>query len=545
MKKVSLLFIVFAMLLSAIACVDDTNNVIVPTVETSPTLNGVFDADMKLLEEAGLFEEFSASTGIALNVSYKGSVDIKNQVKAFEANPGNVDIFGAPSAIWLPGQLVQGQTTIMKTYVVLGVDPALALERGWDTETGIYMEDLAAAIEDGKLSLAMPSASQDDAGANFFLAVLSSFKGNGETLRMEDLSDANITEPTEGILAAVNRGASHAEELRNVFVEDRVSGSDRFNAFVLPEVMAISVNQELQSKGETPMVVFYVKDAVSIQNFRIGYVSGISEQKQGYFKKLVEFLTSPQTQERLQALGFRTSFVGMTIEDADESVFNPEWGINTEEDFVLMNLPKDEVIYQALNLYQISLRKPSVTVYCLDKSGSMAGNGGNEQMNDAMDLLLDQARATDLLLQAGPEDITTVLAFNYGIVPLGTVVGNDSVALKTLSQNITNTPADGGTAMFECAKEAINQIASNYHPEQYNYSVVLLTDGESNQGISGSQFSALYQEVGLPIPVYSIAFGSASQVQLHEFDQTTGTICDGTSGGEQLVICFRNAKGSN
>ena len=42
-------------------------------------------------------------------------------------------------------------------------------------------------------------------------------------------------------------------------------------------------------------------------------------------------------------------------------------------------LPSGEVIREALRLYQTAFRKPSLTVYVLDFSGSMEGEGASRR----------------------------------------------------------------------------------------------------------------------------------------------------------------------
>ena len=48
-----------------------------------------------------------------------------------------------------------------------------------------------------------------------------------------------------------------------------------------------------------------------------------------------------------------------------------------------ITMPAADVLMNALNLWQSSFRKPSLTVYCLDYSGSMSGEG-NAQLVNAM-----------------------------------------------------------------------------------------------------------------------------------------------------------------
>lgn len=522
-----------------------------PTDETPiPTsgpneLRALMGAEMKLLEDAGIFRDFTSQTGIKIQASYKGGVDIRNLVRSWgDQNPGTFDIVGSPSPIWLTSSLIRDKQSVTRTYTgVIGVNMHAAEELGWNQETGITAMDIIHAGDSGVLKLAMPSASQDDAAANFFIAVLSAFKEGLEPLTQEDLSNPSIVQPAINFFKNVARGATNSADLYELFLNDKVSGDPQYNAVILPESMAIAMNRELEEKGEQPLALFYVADAINVQDYKLGWVAGLPENKQILFEKFVEYLRSPEIQDRLKGLGFRSGYVGMQVDESDPSIFNPEWGVEPQSEFVLADLPKDEVLFEALNLYQTGIRKPSFAVYCLDFSGSMNGEG-SRQLKNAMDLLLDQSKASQVLLQATAKDVTIVYIFRYGVAELGIVEGNDAGTLKELSNNINALSVDGGTALFACAEEAINRIAENWDPETYQYSVILLTDGENTESIDGNHFIRFYEEARIPVPVYSIMFGNALRDQLQAFDVTTGTICDGRRGGEELILCFRNAKGA-
>lgn len=531
--KITSLFVMAFMLFGCAS----TTPVITPTADPK-TLRIVAASEVKLLEDAGVFADFTKQTGIAVSTRYLGSVEVKLKVQAYtQANPGDVDVFWAASPIWLPGSLVTDKTSVMRTYVVLAVDPALATELGWSTTSGITVNDIIAAINAGRLKLAMPSASQDDAGANFYLALWQATGGDTEALRT--------------ILSAVSRTASNVADLKTAFVSDRVSASGNYNAIVLPESMVIATNQELVAKNATPLTVYYVQNAVGMQNYQLGWVKGASEEKQEQFKLLAQYLTSDEMRARLQELGFRTGRVGMRVENPDPAVFNPAWGIDTQTEFGLIELPKDTVIAQALDLYQTELRKPSFTVYCLDFSGSMANDNRRDQLVSAMDILLDQLKATQYKLQATNGDTTYVMTFAKVVLAQWQVIGNDPQQLAGLNANVKGQAfpedqATSGTNVYGCAQQAIDVVSTNLESGQLP-AVILMTDGEHNtNGYSYETFTQHYTAMSSSVPVYTIIFGDASQQAMQQLaDFTHGAVCDGRGGEEALARCFRIFKGNN
>ena len=78
-------------------------------------------------------------------------------------------------------------------------------------------------------------------------------------------------------------------------------------------------------------------------------------------------------------------------------------------------MPAADVLFECLNLYQTDFRKPSLTVYCLDYSGSMSGEG-NEQLVQAMEQLLIQENARKNFLQASENEVNILIPFNGGVI---------------------------------------------------------------------------------------------------------------------------------
>ncbi len=193
---------------------------------------------------------------------------------------------------------------------------------------------------------------------------------------------------------------------------------------------------------------------------------------------------------------------------------------------------------EALNLYQGEFRKPSLSIYCLDFSGSMAGKGEKE-VKEAMDLILDQQKAKDLLLQANPSEVNQVI-FNSDVIDSIIIDPSTEEALNELNKRVKDQSAGGGTDMYRAMTEALITLET-YDLNKYNPAIILLTDGES--GGSFEDFKAAYEELGQDIPVFSIMFGDANPEQLEEVAKYTGArVFDGR---ENLAGAFRSVKGYN
>lgn len=505
------------------------------------TFRIISESEVKTLQDAGILDDFTQETGIELTINYRGPVDIRSAVANLgKNNPKTVDAYWPGSSLWLPGSSTVEPESVMKTYVVLAVDPATAKELGWEPAKGITASDLVSAIQSGKINLAMTSASQSTPGAAFYLAMYTALTGK-RVLTSDDLNNPEATQDLKTMLAGVDRSAQSLDHLAQIFVDDKASGAHTTNAIVIYESLATQMNKALIAKGQQPMTIFYVSGATAIADAPVRYVDNGDADKLDQYQKLVAFLTRPEIQKRIQALGWRTNPIGMKCDDCDPAVFKPDWGINTATEFQEMVFPKSPVTKAALDQYQTLFRKPSFTVYCLDYSGSM-DSGGKTQMTDAMDLLLDQERAASVSLQATADDVTVVFGFSSEVRPVSArVTGNDPAALKSLSNQISRFAMSKGTAMFDCVQDALDIIAGHIDPK-YSYSIIALTDGMSNEGVTPSDFASYYNELQLNIPVYGIAFGDADFSQLDQFKMTGGDVYDGR---QDVATAFRMARGNN
>jgi Ca-activated chloride channel family protein len=175
-------------------------------------------------------------------------------------------------------------------------------------------------------------------------------------------------------------------------------------------------------------------------------------------------------------------------------------------------------------------------VFCLDYSGSMRANG-KEELEEAMATLLDQNLAKEIFLQRTPRDVTVVLPFAKSVLDEFGVTGNNPDDLQGMLAHIKATEAGGGTGIYGCLADALDWFESE--EEEYASAIVLMTDGDSNEGSLEDFASKLPADPTAIVPVYSILFGDASTDELEEITElTNGNIYDGRDG---LVKAMRDA----
>lgn len=123
--------------------------------------------------------------------------------------------------------------------------------------------------------------------------------------------------------------------------------------------------------------------------------------KKKFFLKFQKYLLSDEMQSKITSLGRRRTTCDVDITLMDKNIFNHEWGIDLQKKLIQIIYSQHEVIFKALELYQTTFRKPSLTVYCLDFSGSMDGTA-IQQLRRSMEI---PERESEYIIQPSNEDI--------------------------------------------------------------------------------------------------------------------------------------------
>ncbi|CAK8721810.1 Ca-activated chloride channel family protein [Candidatus Electronema halotolerans] len=485
-----------------------------------------------------LLQQFARQQNIDLSVTYMGSVDISLELAKGAAS--QFDAVWPASSLWLSlgdkQGVVKNAKSIMRSPVVFAVRKSIAEKLGWD-QKDVTVMDILEAVEQEHLRFAMTSATQSNSGTSAFIAFLTAFAGGPEVLTSEHLNDPAARDKIKRFLRSVNRSSGSSGWLMDMLRKDYLY----YDGMVNYESMVIQFNRHLPP-GQEPLYAVYPVDGISIADSPFGFIAKGDPAKEAAFSKLQEYLLSPNMQERIQGLGCRTGQIGMEADKAKNAVFNSDWGINVSRILTPIRLPAAPVVAEALNLYQTAFRKPSLTAYVLDYSGSMGGNGV-EQLRKAMRTLLDQRIAKEYMLQASPDDLTVVVPFNSGVIDVFQAQGNEPQALGDLLAKIEALEPGGGTNMYVAAAEAMKRIKAQAESGKYHASVIVMSDGKSEGSLD--QFKAMLQGTGLgkDIPVFTILFGEAQPKQMKGFAEAmSGRMFDGRV---DVVKAFREAKGYN
>lgn len=423
-----------------------------------------------------MIREFFQEKDIALTIEYAGTIEIMDKLNANE----NYDAVWASNSIWLymlnnTVNIKNSKSTSINP-VVFGITKSKARELGFIGKE-VTTKDIVEVIKNGNLKFNMSSVTQTNTGATAYLGFLTTLAGNPEVLRQEDIEKESVKTSLISLFTGMMRSSGTEEFLEEMFL------NGNYEAVITYETSIININQKLQAMGKEPLYIIYTTDGVSISDAPLAYIDHKNDAKQELFREFQEYVLGKDGQDKLAKTGRRVWYGGVS-EEADKKVFNPNWGIDTTKYLNTTKYPSTEVIKVALGMYQTELRKPIHAIFCLDYSGSMEGEGIAELRN-AMSYILDETKASNDLLQFAKKDKITIIPFSGANIDLWKT--ENGVQTTQLIDKINNQRVGGSTNIYDCSIEAL-EILAKEDREKYNVSVILMTDGQSNNGT----FQSLY-----------------------------------------------------
>lgn len=383
------------------------------------------------------------------------------------------------------------------------------------TSLGLTGSDVTAAkiidvVESGKVTTWTTNPTQSNSGATVLFSFLNHFAGNapGQALTREQLSSKPVVEGMQKFFKAIDRTPPSTGTMTDQCVADL----DTCQTMFTYEDLVIEKNKELVAKGAEPLHVAYPKGALAISDAPMGFdrhgQSDLADRQRVFRELQTYLLTDASASKELLKLGRRpASAVGLSLQNPDETVFNPDWGIRATIRDRVMTYPTAPVIEAALAAYHSQYRTPVAVKYCLDGSGSMSGAGW-DGVSRAADALFDPEQAKRNLLQTGPDDLTTVMIFNSEVtVGPRNVQGDDSTELVGLKNEIQSYDPHGGTNMYACLSAALDQLAGERSRKRL---IVVMSDGKSTSDGYRSVMDRLRTS---GVPVVTIAFGDSADPQ--------------------------------
>jgi Ca-activated chloride channel family protein len=210
-----------------------------------------------------------------------------------------------------------------------------------------------------------------------------------------------------------------------------------------------------------------------------------------------------------------------------------------------------EVIDAVLASYLAQWRKPATSIFVLDISGSMEREGRMVAMRDALKVLsgADAQTASARYAAFQSRERVALLLFDDRVeAPVWLRFSPDTMAASRaeLLRRAEDLAPRGGTAIYSALAQArdlaIQEVKRD--PDRF-VSIVLLTDGESNQGLTFADYQGLLAGASADQPqirVFPILFGEGNVAEMRQLaDLTGGRTFDGRKG--VLAQVFKEIRG--
>lgn len=507
----ALLTVSFAFALSACSKKpDDSNNASSGNVPINQ-LTILAGSELKDLEP--LIPAMEQATGLKIKFNYSGTLEAVERLSSGEQT--DAAWFASNRyALLTPGvkdKVLQSERTMI-TPVVLGIKKSKAIELGWvnkdgSTNTKITWKDIAQAAEKGRFSFGMTSPSASNTGFSGLMGLAAALAGKGDALEVADINAGQLTSFFKA--QALTAGSSGWLADAYVKEQNRIDGMINYGSVV----HALNAGGTLTE----PLAIIYPQDGILSADYPLMLVNAA---KRADYDKLMAYVRSAAFQQPMSAQTFRKPVSPDVQFDAKLYPAN------------LIELPfpaKLAVVDAVLDAFDNQIRRPADSTFVLDISGSMRGDRMT-QMKTALQGLtgLDETLSGRFARLRERERIS-MMAFDDKVRPESTFQldkANRSTTEGNVRDYIEQLRAEGGTAIYSAAQSAYIQAKTRRatDPSRY-YSVVLLTDGENNQGMRLNDFETWYNALPAAdkgIRIFAIQFGEAKAEELDVLARLSG-----------------------
>jgi len=338
-----------------------------------------------------------------------------------------------------------------------------------------------AKIEWGqKPLLAFTDPTTSSTGRSLHLA-LYSFAANKapEDLTIEDVYDEDVIAYVKNFQSLIDHYLIGTTVLNTKIYQ----GSRYGHFFIMPEDNLIHLYEGTEKAYvngiestappiEDRMVMIYPKEG-SMPRINIAgivHADWVSEEQVEASQKWIDFIREDKQQQIFIAAGFRPG-TDMNL-DYPGSKISKEYGLNPDEPKVILNpsYTKPEVA-QAIDDAWEEVKRPGIVTFVLDTSGSMEGNKIN-QAKEGMVRTLDAMAQNN---QVGFVSFSNKIGKKVMVKPL-------QESKWEISDAVNEVQAEGYTALYDAITEGIQMTDSAKGEQNAIRAVVVLTDGQSNDG---------------------------------------------------------------
>ena len=458
--------------------------------------------------ETNFTDDIRNATGLDLSFTYSGTLEAADRLAAGEQFDALWVSHGKYLAMnnALKGKVLAQEKTMLSP-VVLGLKQSKGKALGWDQADPTWKE-IAEASKAGKFTFGMTNPSSSNTGLTATIGLAAALSANPEEMTQADLKNPLLSDFFHG--QSLTSGSSGW--LAEAYQEDQ----SKVDGIINYESVLLSLNAS--GKLSEPLILVYPKEGIITADYPLMLLSGA---KRPSYEKLVTYIRGKAFQTRMSERTLRRPV-------------NPDAAVAPAiPKRTLIELPfpgQAAQIDKLLDNFVSSLRNPGSARYVLDLSGSMTGER-IASLKEAM-LMLASDSTTDRFARFQNREEVGIITFDSQTAPtrlfqMGATPEENDRARGQIARYVEPLQPGGGTAIYSSVRQALielNEERSQSKEKRY-YSVVLMTDGENNRGLTARKFRDWYtpQAESLHgIRVFPILFGEASPRDLQELAAMTG-----------------------
>jgi Ca-activated chloride channel family protein len=486
-------------------------------------------AGSEVKDLAPLLPDIKKATGVTIVMQYIGTLEGAEAIDGGAA----VDVAWFANAHYLSllptaGGRIVAQQKIMLSPVIIGVKKSVADRFGWSNNPNVTWKDIQARSADGSFHFAMTNPAASNSGLTALIGVASALSGSSDSIDTGTID--------QSALRAFFRGQTVTAGSSGFLADTYVRQQDSVDGIVNYESVLMSLNA-----GGTlhePLALIYPKEGIITADYPFLLLNGA---KKDAYDKVTAYLRSPDVQKRIMTdTSRRPAIPGVPL----DARFPTQ---------TLVELPypaKLDTIDNLITVYLDQIRRPATAIFVLDVSGSMEGQRLDDLKTAMRALTGTDTSLTGRFARFRAHEDVTLETFSSDVLDVRTFTVDDTdpngPSMTAIRDYVDGLAAGGGTAIYSALQRAyvlvLTQQATD--PDRL-YSIVLLTDGENNTGLSADGFGGAL--LALPpavaaVHVYPVLFGEANKADMAAIATSTGgTVFDATT--QSLQTIFKQIRG--
>jgi Ca-activated chloride channel family protein len=469
-------------------------------------------ASPELADVAPLLGELKKDTGVELEMDYTATADLAGQAPA--TGKRSYDLAWPVSDRSFLLRLQESgdtaarpeSTSIMRSPVVVGLTPEAAAKlRGRVHGSRPTWADIADAAADGTLRFGMADPRSSDTGRAALVGVATAAAGTGRALREEDVACDRL----RGFRSGQTLTAPGSRELTEKYAHHQ----DAADALIAHESELLSLNATGTLRA--PLRIVRPEDGMVLSDFPLLL---LNPERRAAYGKVVKWLLSAQVQKQLMERTYRRP--------VNQDV-TPAPALRAPVGNALSFPDRLSIVERLVTDYgDPGDRSGDQVVFLLDFSTSMRGERIADLRAAFAGLSGADTTSSGKFARFYRGERITVVRFGGRVLEERTVTVRDDGDLRTLQRVVAGGGFDDSTAVWSALDRGyrLAVTAVRERPER-PVAIVLMTDGESNSGLSYGDFLRRYDRLGAgaeAVPTFPVQFGEADTDALKRVAAATG-----------------------